>query len=118
MKPCPSVKLRTLLTLNLFIYLGPPIMPLDQNPHQTVTRFGCVAFSIYACGFSVPQMRKCSLFAYPPKSKRTSSEKMIFAKIAFFCKSIAGNISQLFSSVYTSIFVLRKDKTNCLSNQA
>ena len=22
-----------------------PIMPLDQNPHQTVTRFGCVGFS-------------------------------------------------------------------------
>ena len=33
-------------------------MPLDQNPHQTVTRFGCVDFSMYARGFSVPQMRQ------------------------------------------------------------
>ena len=28
-----------------------PIMPLDQNPHQTVTRFGRIGFSMYACGF-------------------------------------------------------------------
>ena len=33
-----------------------PIMPLDQNPHLTVTRFGCVSLSMYACGFSVTQM--------------------------------------------------------------
>ena len=39
-----------------------PIMPLDQNPHQRVTRFGCVGFSIYACGCSVPQMRQFCLF--------------------------------------------------------
>ena len=31
-------------------------MPLDQNPHQTVTRFGSVGFPMYACGFSVSQM--------------------------------------------------------------
>ena len=24
--------------------------------HQTVTRFGCVGFSMYACGLSVPQI--------------------------------------------------------------
>ena len=35
-------------------------MPLGQNPHQTVTRFGCVGFSMHACGFSVP---KCDNFA-------------------------------------------------------
>ena len=34
-----------------------PIKSLDQNPHQTVTSFGCVGFSMYACGFSVPQTR-------------------------------------------------------------
>ena len=54
------------------------IMPLDQNPHQTVTRFGCVGFSMYACGFSVSQMRQFCLFTYPPKSKQASSEKIIF----------------------------------------
>ena len=45
------------------------IMSLDQNPHQTVARFGCVGFSIYACGFSVSQMRQFCLFTYPPKSQ-------------------------------------------------
>ena len=45
------------------------IMPLEQNPHQTVTRFGCVGFSMYACRFSVPQMRKFCLFTYPLRSK-------------------------------------------------
>ena len=34
-----------------------PIMPLDQNPHQTVARFGCVGFSM-----SVPQMLQFCLF--------------------------------------------------------
>ena len=37
-------------------------MPLDQNPHQTVTRFGCVGFLMYSCGFSVCQMRQFCLF--------------------------------------------------------
>ena len=145
-------------------------MPLDQNPHQTVTRFGCVGISMYACGFSVPQMWQFFLFIYPPWSKWASSEKMVFfatigiicksiagpfceayaqpysfvgrikliicqiryelsvtrfiwkddfffAKIGIFCKSICRNISQRCSSVYTTIFVRRKDKTNYLSNQ-
>ena len=43
-----------------------PIMALDQSPHQIVTRFGCVGFTMYACGFSVPQ---CCSFTYPPRSK-------------------------------------------------
>ena len=34
-------------------------------------------------GFSVPQMRQFCLFTYPPRSKWTSSEKMIF----FFCQN-------------------------------
>ena len=45
------------------------IVPLDQNPHQTVTRFGYIGFSMYGCGFSVPQMRKSCFFTYPPRSK-------------------------------------------------
>ena len=59
-----------------------PVMPLDQNPHQTVNRFGCVGFSMYTCGCPVPQMRQFCLFTYPLKLKWASSEKMIFfAKI-------------------------------------
>ena len=46
-----------------------PIMPQDQIPHQTVTCFECVDFSMYACRFSVPQMRQFCLFTYPPRSK-------------------------------------------------
>ena len=67
-----------------------PIIAQDQNPHQTVTRFGCVRFSMYACGLSVPQMRQLCLFTFPPRSKWASSEKMIFffAKFGIFCKSI------------------------------
>ena len=45
---------------------------------QTVTRFGCVGYLMYACGFSVPQMRQFCLFTYPPRSKWASFEKMIF----------------------------------------
>ena len=70
-------------------------MPLDQNPHQTVTRFGCIGFSMYACGFSVPQMRQFCLFTYPPRPKWVSSEKIFFfAKINTFCKSIGDPLSE------------------------
>ena len=58
------------------------IMPLDQNRPQTVTRFRCIGFSIYACGFSVHQIRQSCLFTHPPRSKSASSEKMIF-----FCQN-------------------------------
>ena len=71
------------------------IMPLDQNPHQTVTSFGCVGCSMYACAFSVSQMQQFCLFTYPPRSKWASSEKIIFfAQIAIFCKPIADPFSE------------------------
>ena len=57
-------------------------MPLDQSLHQTVTCFGCLGFSMYACEFSVPQMRQFCLFTYPPRSKWASSEKILF-----FCQN-------------------------------
>ena len=65
-------------------------MPVDQNPHQTVTRFGCVSFSMYACGYSVPQMWQFCFFTYPPISKWASSEKMIF----FFLPKSASSVSR------------------------
>ena len=40
-----------------------------------------------------------------------------FATIGVFCKSICRNIFQRCSSVYTTLFVRRKNKTNYLSNQ-
>ena len=46
-------KIRSRNGLSLLIFKeNIPIMPLEQNPHQTVTRFGCVGFSMYACRFS------------------------------------------------------------------
>ena len=74
------------LSLLIFEENG-PIMPLHQNRHQTVTRFGCVGFSMYVCGFSVPQMRQFYLFTYLPRSKWASSEKMIF-----FCDKSASSV--------------------------
>ena len=54
----------------------------------------------------------------PPKIKMSFIWKEnFFAKIGFFCNSICRNISQRCASVYTTIFVRRKDKTNYLSNQ-
>ena len=70
-------------------------MPLNQNPHQTVTRVGYAGFPIYACGFTVPQMRQYCLFSYPPRSKWASFKKIIFfAKIGNYYKSIAVPLSE------------------------
>ena len=80
-----------------------PIMPLDQNPHQTVTRFGCIGFSVYACGFSVPQMQQLCLFTYPPRSEWASCEKMIFffAKIGIFYMSLRPSVVQAYTQPYS-----------------
>ena len=67
------------------------IMPLKQNPHHTVTCFGCIGFSMYACRFSVPQMWQFYLFTYPRRSKWASSENMIF----FFLPKSASSVSRL-----------------------
>ena len=56
-------------------------MPLNQNPHQTVTHFGCLGFSMYACEFSVRAKIKMSFIG---------KDDFFFAKIGIFCKSIAG----------------------------
>ena len=92
-------------SLCLFLKKNGPIMLLDQNLHQRVTRFGCVGFSMYACGFSVPQMRLFYLFTYPPRSKWASCENIVFsATIDIFCKSIAGplpSIVQAYIQLYS-----------------
>ena len=91
-----------------------PIMPLDQYPHQTV-----LGASMYACGFFLPQMRQFYLFTYPPKSKWASSEKTIlfWPKSASSVSQSRAHLAQRCSSVYTTIFLRRKDKTNYLANQ-
>ena len=73
----------------------------DQNQQQTVTCFGCVGFSMYTSGFSVPQIRKFWLFTYPPRSKWASSEKIIFLPQLAFCKSTAGSLSEVYTQPYT-----------------
>ena len=70
-------------------------MLLNQNLHQTGTRFKCADFSMYACRFSVPQMRQFCLFTYAPRSKRASSEKTIFfTKIGIFRMSFDDPLSE------------------------
>ena len=93
-------------SLSLLSKTNGPIMPLDQNPHQTVTHLGWVGFSMYACGFSVLQMQQLCLFTYPPRSKLASSENILFfvAKIGIFCKSISGplpSVVQTYTQPYS-----------------
>ena len=78
-------------------------MSLDQIPHQTVTRFGCVGFLIYACGFFVPQMRQLCLFIYTRQDQNELHLKrwFFFAKIGVFCKSIAGPLSEAYTQPYS-----------------
>ena len=45
-----------------------------KNPHPTVTRFGCVGFSMYGRVF----MRQFCSFTHPRRSKWVPSEKTIF----------------------------------------
>ena len=40
-----------------------------SGPKSAVNRFGCVGFSMYACRFSVLQIRQFCLFTYPPRTK-------------------------------------------------
>ena len=78
-------------------------MPLDQNPHQTVTRFGYVGFSIYAWEFSVP---KCDNFAclHIPQHQNEIHLKndFFFVKFGIFCKSIAGLLSEAYTQPFRS----------------
>ena len=67
---------------------------MDQNPHQTVTRFGCVGFSKYACEIPVPQMRQFCLFTYPPRT-----QSFIWKYDFFFAKIVKNNVTIFFSFV-------------------
>ena len=50
-------------------------MPLNRNPHQTVTCFGCVGVSMYASWFFVPKMRQFCMkrWFFLPKSASSVS---------------------------------------------
>ena len=70
-------------------------MQLDQYPQQTLTHFGCVGYSMYACRFSVPQMRQFYIYTYIPSKIKMSfiwKDVFFFAKIGIFCKSMAGQL--------------------------
>ena len=64
--------------------------------------FGCVSFSMYTCGFSVPQMQQFCLFTYLPRSKWSASSvrRLFNAYVRVLCapsilwKSIAGPLSE------------------------
>ena len=82
----------------------------DQNLHQTVTRFDCVGFSMYAT---------ILLVSIPAKIKMSFIWKYDFfcPKSASFLSRPQAHLAKRCSSVYTTIFVRRKDKTNYVSNQ-
>ena len=44
-------------------------MAPGQNPHQIVTRFEFARFSMYACGFSVFQMRQFNFKSFQKRFK-------------------------------------------------
>ena len=96
------------LTFCSFSKKNDPIMSLGQIPHQTVTRFKCVGFSMYAYGFSVPQNATILLVYMPDKIKMS-----FIWKDDFFLPKSAYSVSRS----QAHLFVRRKDKTNYLSNQ-
>ena len=70
--------------------------PIAGQITEACTQCMLFGFSMYACGFSVPQMRQYCLFTYAPRSKWLLFEKMIFfAKIGIFCKSIIGPLPSI-----------------------
>ena len=95
-------------------------MPLDQNPHQRAPLFGCVV-GAFQCMHEDFLCHKCESFAYL-HNRQDQNEfhlKMwfIFAKSASSVSRSQTHLTKRSSSVYTTIFVRRKDKTNYLSNQ-
>ena len=91
-----------------------PIIPLDQNSHQTVTRFLCVGFSMYVCGVSVPQMRQFCLFTYPQRSKWASSEKRFFlAKSASSVNRSHAHLAKRIHNRTKHWLVLRASRFQC-----
>ena len=73
-------------------------------------------FNVFLRVFCVPNA--AILLVYIPANiKKSFTWWFFFTKIGIFCQSICRNISQRCSSVYKTIFVRRKDKTNYLSNQ-
>ena len=73
---------------------------------------------MYACGFSVPQMRQFCLFTYPPRSNELLLKRWFFLpKSGSSVSRSQAHLAKRYSSVYTTIFVRRKDKINYLSNR-
>ena len=56
-----------------------PMMPSAQNPRQTVTRCGCVCFSLIARGFS--QTRQFCRLTKPSRWKCASSLRIIYLSL-------------------------------------
>ena len=78
----------------------------------------CWLFNVCVRMFCAPYAT--ILLVYIPAKIKTGfiwKDDFFFANIGIFCKSIAGPLSQRCSSVYTTIFIRLKDKTNYLSNQ-
>ena len=66
-----------------------PLMPPARNPHQTVTRCGCIYFSTITCGFCEPQIRQFWRLTKPSRWKCASSLNMTLLE-----KSASNNTGQ------------------------
>ena len=112
-------RLRSLLTLTAspssFSKKNYPIIPLDQNPHQRLTRFGCVGFSMYACGFFCAPNATILLVYILAKIKMS-----FIWKDDFFWQNrylLLVDHRPTFQRCSSVFVVRRKDKINYLSNQ-
>ena len=85
-----------------------PSMALNKNPHQTVTRFSCVDFSIYVmCGFSVPQIRQFYFTLHTHHDQNELHLKRwffwIFWNIAMIFKVMSQYFLALFNRIHNHI---------------
>ena len=79
---------------------------------------GASAFQCTRAGFLCPKCDSFVCLHIRQKIKMSFSWKYdFFSKFGIFCNAIAKPLSEAYTSVYTTIFVWRKDKTNYLSNQ-
>ena len=75
-------------------------------------------FNVCVCVFCAPNT--IILHVYLPAKFKMSfiwKDDLFFAEIGISCKSSAGRLNERYTSVWTTVFVRRKDKTNYLSNQ-
>ena len=78
-----------------------PIMPLDQNPHQTVTVLGASAFQCMREGFLCPKCDNFACLHTRQGQNKLHLKRWFFVKISIFCKLIAGPLSEACTQLHS-----------------